>query len=364
MKGNRKAIVMKSKKVKGKALSVRTVQPLEKRFAEVAALVRQARLKAYALVDTVLIDLYWEIGAYISRKVESAEWGTAVVGTLAGYLAHAVPDAKGFSDKNLWRMKRFYETYREETKVSALLRELSWTNNLLIMGKARSRQEREFYLRLCAREHYSSRDLEQLLDSGLFERSLTRKPKLSALLREIHPRAKRVFRNSYSLDFLGLPENHSEDDLRQAIVKNLRKFILEFGRDFSFVGQEYRVQVGNHDYFIDLLFYHRELRCLVAFELKIDEFKPEYLGKLGFYLEALDRDVKKKHENPSVGILLCKSKDDEVVEYTLSRTLAPAVVAEYKTKLPDRKLLEHKLHEFFDLSVKERQAEYNARWRD
>jgi RecB family endonuclease NucS len=141
--------------------------------------------------------------------------------------------------------------------------------------------------------------------------------------------------------------------MQQAIIQNLKHFILEFGKDFTFVGEEYRIQVGNNDYFIDLLFFHRDLRCLVALELKIDDFKPEYLGKLNFYLEALDRDVKKGHENPSVGVILCKSKDNEVVEYALSRTLSPALVAEYQTKLIDKKLLQQKFHELLQLSVEE-----------
>ena len=170
---------------------------------------------------------------------------------------------------------------------------------------------------------------------------------MSAPLTQIHPKAPEVFKDTYILDFLNLPEAHSEKDLQQSVVSNLRQFILEFGRDFTFVGQEYRIQVGKNDYFIDLLFFHRGLRCLVMFELKIDDFKPEYLGKLSFYLEALDRDVKKPDENPSVGIILCKSKDDEVVEISLSRNLSPALVAEYKTKLIPKKVLEKKLHEFF-----------------
>ena len=166
-------------------------------------------------------------------------------------------------------------------------------------------------------------------------------------MRELKQDLAKIFKDTYILDFLNLPKNHSEKDLRSALVENFKHFVLEFGKDFAFVGEEYRISVGNNDYFIDLLFYHRELRCLVVFELKIDDFKPEYLGKLNFYLEALDRDVKKKHENPSVGIILCKSKDLEVVEYALSRTLSPALVSEYKTKLIPKRLLQNKLHELF-----------------
>lgn len=221
-------------------------------------------------------------------------------------------------------------------------------------------EEREFYVRLCASSPLSSRDLERQIDSGMFERSIA-KPKMSAALTQIHPAISNVIRDSYSLDFLGLPNGHSEADLRKAIVRSLKKFVIEFGRDFAFIGEEYRVQVGLKDFYLDLLFYHRELRCLVAFELKIDEFKPEYLGKLSFYLEALDRDVKKPHENPSIGIILCKGKDDEVVEYALNRTLSPAAIADYTTKLPDKRLLRDKLHEFFESSVREMSAEYGGK---
>ena len=173
------------------------------------------------------------------------------------------------------------------------------------------------------------------------------KKKVSPALTQIKHDAVDVFKDTYVLDFLNLPETHSETDLQKSIVFHLKEFILEFGKDFSFIGQEYRLQVGRNDYFIDLLFFHRSLRCLVMIELKIDDFKPEYLGKLNFYLEVLDRNVKKSEENPSVGIILCKSKDDEVVEYALSRNLSPAMVSEYKTKLIPKKVLKKKLHEYY-----------------
>jgi predicted nuclease of restriction endonuclease-like (RecB) superfamily len=255
-------------------------------------------------------------------------------------------------------MKQFFEAYAGNVKVSALRTQLAWTNHRIILSKAKTPQEREFYVRFFSRNNVSTREVEHQIDSGLFERSLLSKPKVSAALTQIHPTISNIIRDSYSLDFLGLPDNHSEYDLRKGIVRSLKNFIIEFGRDFAFVGEEYRIQVGMKDFFLDLLFYHRELRCLVAFELKIDEFKPEYLGKLSFYLEALDRDVKKPHENPSIGIILCKGKDDEVVEYALNRTLSPAAIADYTTKLPDKRLLQNKLHEFFDSSVREIRAEY------
>jgi hypothetical protein len=164
----------------------------------------------------------------------------------------------------------------------------------------------------------------------------------------MQPAAAEVFKDSYVLEFLGLPEDHSEADLHHGLLTHLRRFITELGRDFCFIGSEMPLQVGKRDFALDLLFFHRGMNCLVAFELKLEEFEPEHLGKLGFYLEALDRDVKKPHENPSIGVLLCASKDSEVVEYALSRSLSPALIAEYQTQLPDRALLQRKLHEFYE----------------
>ncbi|MFQ6332807.1 PDDEXK nuclease domain-containing protein [Methylophilus sp. 3sh_L] len=160
-----------------------------------------------------------------------------------------------------------------------------------------------------------------------------------------HPTIQTTFKDSYVLEFLGLPETHSESDLQKALTQHIKAFILELGNDFIFMGEEYRLQVGNQDFYIDLLFYHRGLAALVAFELKIGQFSPEHMGQLNFYLEALDRDVKKPHENPSIGVLLCRDKDDEVVEYALSRNLSPALVAQYQLQLPDKKLIQAKLHE-------------------
>ncbi len=326
------------------------IQPFEKQFTEIRKIIRQAKQRAFQTVNVELIDLFWNIGKYISIKVSKSGWGKGVVENLSDYLRRTEPGIKGFSAQNIWRMKQFYESYCDNEKLSALTRELSWTNNLLIFSKSKSDEEKEFYLRLAIQERYSSRELERQVDSGQYERVLHSGQKLSAVLREIHPDTEHAFKDNYLLDFLALPESFSEKDLRKSIVRNLKNFILEFGKDFTFVGEEYRLQVGNTDFYIDLLFFHRGLQCLVAFDLKITAFKPEYLGKMEFYLEALDRDIKKEHEKPSVGIVLCKGKDSEVVEYALSRSLSPALIAEYKTKLIDKKLLEHKLEEFFALA--------------
>ena len=197
------------------------------------------------------------------------------------------------------------------------------------------------------RENYSFRELDRQISASLFERTMIGNSKLSTALRETDQDVTNTFKDSYIFEFLSLPELHSESELQTGLVRQMKNFILELGKNFLFIGEKYKLQVGNSDFYIDLLFYHRGLQCLVAFELKADKFKPGHLGQLNFYLEALDRGVKKPNENPSIGILLCKYKDSEVVEYALSRSLSPTMVSEYKTQLPDKKLLQQKLHELF-----------------
>jgi len=321
---------------------------MEQHFTDIIQLIKQSRSNAIKAVNTELINLYWNIGEYISKRVETAEWGQSVVKELAHYIQKTEPDIKGFSDKNLWRMKQFYETYKDYPKLSSLTRQLSWTNNSIIFSRSKSIEEQEFYLNLTLQEKYSSRELERQINSSVFERTMIGNTKLSALPREIHNEVQNIFKDSYVFDFLNLPEPHNESDLQKGLIHQMKNFILELGKDFLFIGEEYKVEVGNSDFYVDLLFYHRGLQCLVAFELKADKFKPEHLGQLNFYLEALDRDVKKAAENPSIGVLLCKDKDSEVVEYALSRSLSPTMVAEYQMQLPDKKILQQKLHELFE----------------
>lgn len=326
-----------------------TIFNQEKQFADIITLIQQARDNVIRVANTALIDLYWNVGAVISDKTARAEWGDAVVPQLAEYIARNYPDIKGFSDKNLWRMKQFYETYRDaDKKLSPLVREISWTNNLIILTRTKSEEERAFYLQLCVKERLSKRELDRQIDSALFERTMVEQPKLSPVLREIVPTAQQVFRDQYVMEFIGGKEYKTELSMKSALIRQMKEFILELGKDFIFIDQEYRLQVGNSDFRIDLLFFHRELQCLVAFELKMGQFKPEHLGQLNFYLEALDRDVKKPKENPSIGVLLCKDKDDEVVEYALSRSLSPTMVAEYQLCLPDKKLLQQKMKEIYE----------------
>lgn len=321
---------------------------MDNRFTDIIQLIKQSRTNTIKAVNAELINLYWNIGEYINKKIEQSEWGDSVVTELANFIQKHEPEIKGFSDKNIWRMKQFYETYKDFPKLSTLLREISWSHNLAIFSRCKTSEEREFYLKLSKQESFSFRELERQISTSLFERTMIGNSKLSTVLRERNQNLTNTFKDSYIFEFLNLPEPHSENELQRGLVQQMRNFILELGKDFLFIGEEYKLQVGNSDFYIDLLFYHRGLQCLVAFELKADKFKPDHLGQLNFYLEALDRDVKKPNENPSIGVLLCKDKDSEVVEYALSRSLSPTMVSEYKTQLPDKKLLKQKLHELFD----------------
>jgi len=240
-----------------------------------------------------LVALYWEVGRYISRKLQKAIWGTGVVDELARYISKRHSDLRGFERRNLFRMRQFYEAYKHQKAAAQLARQISWSANLLILSRCKSQEEREFYLHLAHREGWDKRETDRQLRGALFERAVLGRPKVSPAVTQLHQDAERIFKDSYLVDFLGLPETHSEQELQRAIIVNLKRFLLELGRDFAFVGEQYLLPVGGQDFRLDLLFYHRELQSLIAIELKVDEFKPEYLGKLEFYLEALDRDVRK-----------------------------------------------------------------------
>ncbi len=352
----------------------------ELQFLNVIALIKQSRANAIKSVNAELINLYWNIGSYITVQLANAQWGEKTVDELAEFIKANHPELKGFNRRGLYRMKQFYETYSNSLFMSAaltqtqsidnkkdaivslamtqfiesniretILTKISWTNHLTIFGRCKSDEEREFYIQLCIKENYTVKELERQINASYFERSMLNSsifPTVSGILPE---NFDTVFKENYVFEFLNLPEPYSEKELQKGLIQNMKKFLLELGKDFLFVDEEYRLQVGNRDFKADLLFYHRNLQCLVAFELKTEAFEPEHLGKLNFYLEALDRDVKKPHENPSIGILLCKDKDTEVVEYALSRQLSPAMVSQYTLALPDKKLLQNKLHELFEM---------------
>jgi len=305
--------------------------------------------------------------------------GTGVVDNLVDYLKKEQPNLKGFDRRAIYRMVEFYDIYNsdefvetaspqiqnivskgniivgtvspqmgEENKILPLLTLINWSSHIEILSGCKLNEERIYYILLTHKECLSVRELRRQIESSVYERSFLGEKQQSIKLKETYPSAKQIFKDSYMVDFLHLPEVHSEKSLQQGLIKQMKNFILDLGRDFIFMGNEYRLQVGMTDYKVDLLFFHRELQCLVAVELKTTKFKPEYMGQLDFYLEALDRDVRKPNENPSIGILLCKSVDSEAVEYSLSRSLSPTMVAEYKQKLIPKEVLRKHLREYYE----------------
>ena len=304
-------------------------------------IIENSRNNALRRVNEELIQMYWKVGEYLSKESKNTAFGDDYINSIAKEIQSAFPGIKGFTRRGLYRMKQFYEMYCEDEFVSALLTQISWTNHLMIMSKAKTVEERHFYITLCVQESYSSRELERQIESSYYERYMLSKEKI--LPEPIKGLKENPFLDSYVIEFLDLPKNFKESDLRKGLIQNMK--------DFTFIDEEYRVQVGGEDFRIDLLFFHRGLQCLVAFELKIGKFKPEYISKMDFYLEALDRQKKRENENPSVGMILCASKDDEVVEYAMSRTLSPMMVSEYKLQLPDKAVLQKKLQELINMPL-------------
>lgn len=317
-------------------------------FNQIIELIEKRKNNAYRKVNEEMILLYLDVGQFLYELIENGHYGDKITTKAADFMKNNYPEVRGFTKRNIERMVQFYKTYKDDEIATPLVTQLSWTNNLLILSGSKSEEERHFYLKLAIKENYSKRELDRQITSSYYERYMLSDgnllpTKTKTIDEDDYPNTRIL--DTYSLEFLDLPSVYSEKDLKNAIIANLKGFILEVGKDFTFIGDEYRVQVGNHDFFIDLLFYNRELSCLVAFELKLGEFKAEYLGKMNLYLEALDRDVKKPQENPSVGIILCSSKDKDVVEYSLSKNMSQTLISEYKLKLIDKKLLETKLSE-------------------
>lgn len=311
--------------------------------------IEESKHRAITSVNRLLIDLYWFIGKTICELQGKAKWGEGVVEKLSEDLRVRYPTQTGFSPRNLWDMKRFYLTYKNHPKLRPLVAEISWTNHLLILNRTHSPEEKIFYLKATIKERWSKRELERQLDSALFERfMLSKRPekvfesKSLAKMEGIHGH----LRDHYVLEFLDLSEIHSEAQLRKAILHNLRDFFLEFGKNLTFVGEEYPMEVDGEEFKVDLLFYHRELKCLVAVELKIGNFMPEYVGKMQFYLAALDEKIKLSDENPSIGLILCRTRKTGIVRLALSRAVSLIKVSAYETKLPNKALIKKKLETY------------------
>lgn len=312
-------------------------------FNDLITIIETSRANAQKAVNQELILMYWKVGEYLHNLTLNASFGDKVIDEVAKYIKEKHPTLKGFTKRGLYRMKQFHETYVDNEFVSTVLTQVSWSHHMLIISSCKTKEEREFYVYLSISEKYSYRELERQIDSMYFHRYMLSNESYVPTNKGQEIRSSIL--DTYVLEFLDLPKHFNESDLRHEIVGNLKEFILEFGKDFAFLGEEYKLIVGGQDFYIDLLFYHRKLKCLVPIELKTGKFKPEYIGQLNFYLEALDRDVKKEYENPSVGILLCASKNDVVAEYALSKSMSQLMVSSYTLELPHKNVLENRLKE-------------------
>ena len=297
---------------------------------EIKARIRRGQYQALRAANKELLDLYWDIGESIHRKQEALGWGKSVVESLARDLQLEFPGRNGFSAQNLWLMRQFFSQYCNRANLQPLVREISWAKNLVIMARCKDDLQREFYLRATARFGWTKAVLQHQLDNKSYEQYLLNQTNFDQTLPPaIRAQAVLAVKDHYTFDFLGLADEHSERQLEQALVQNLRRFLSEMGGAFTFVGSQYRLEVGGREYFIDLLLFHRRLRCLVAIELKIGSFEPEHKGKMEFYLEVLDAQERLDDENAPIGIIICRDKNKTVVEYALRTTNKPIGVATY-----------------------------------
>ncbi len=300
-------------------------------LGEIKARIRSAQLVALRSVNRELIELYWDIGRLIVQRQEGETWGRGVVENLAADLRLEFPGVSGFSAANLWRIRSFYEEYRDDEKLAPLVREISWSKNLVIFERCKESAEREFYIRSVVQFGWTKNVLIHQIENQTYRKTLLNQTNFATSLPEsVRNQAKLAVKDEYTFDFLELGDEHSERQMEQAILAKVEPFLLEMGGMFSFIGSQYRVEVSGREYFIDLLLFHRRLRALVAVELKIGEFQPEHIGKMQFYLAVLDDVARLDAENPSIGILICKSKDRTIVEYALRESSKPIGVATYR----------------------------------
>jgi len=325
-------------------------------LTEIKERIRSAQYEALKAVNKELVGLYWDIGRMIVERQDAEGWGKAVVEQLAADLRTEFPGVGGFSASNLWRMKAFFEAYTGLEKLAPLVREIGWSHNLAILERCKDPLEREFYLRMTRKFGWSKNVLIHQIDNQSYEKSLLGQTNFDqALTPELRAQAKLAVKDEYTFDFLELGEEHSERELERALIARIEDFLRAMGGMFAFMGSQYRLEVDGKEFFIDLLLFHRRLRCLVAIELKVGEFLPEFVGKMQFYLTALDRQVRQEDENPSIGIILCKEKSRTIVEYALHDARKPIGVATYeitktlpkalKGQLPSPKDIAHLLED-------------------
>jgi predicted nuclease of restriction endonuclease-like (RecB) superfamily len=320
-----------------KTLPASTALPTPSAQAElllqIKARIRAAQYAALKAVNHELISMYWDIGSLIVAKQETVRWGKAAVEKMAKELQAEFPGTGGFSASNLWRMKAFYETYQGAPKLAPLVREIGWSHNLLILERCKEPLQREFYLRMTRKLGWSKNVLSHQIDNQSYEKSLLGQTNFEQTLTPaLQNQAKLAVKDDYMFDFLELGSAHSERELELALIGRVQDFLREMGGMFAFMGSQYRLEIDAREYFIDLLLFHRRLHCLVAIELKVGDFEPEFVGKMQFYLAALDAKVRQEDENPSIGIILCKEKSRTIVEYALRDARKPIGVATYQLK--------------------------------
>jgi len=300
-------------------------------LTEIKERIRSAQYEALKAVNKELVGLYWDIGRMIAERQETEGWGKSVVKRLSADLRQEFPGVSGFSVQNLWYMRQFYSEYHGNERLQPLVGEIAWAHNLVIMSKCKDPLEREFYIRMTRKFGWSKNVLLHQIDNQSYEKSLLGQTNFDrALTPELRAQAKLAVRDEYTFDFLELGEDHSERELERALIARIEAFLRSMGGMFAFMGSQYRLEVDGKEFFIDLVLFHRRLRCLVAIELKIGEFLPEFVGKMQFYLTALDRQVRQADENPSIGIILCKDKNRTIVEYALHDARKPMGVATYE----------------------------------
>jgi predicted nuclease of restriction endonuclease-like (RecB) superfamily len=329
-------------------------------IARIKETIRAAQYEALKVVNVQLINLYWELGKAISEK-QAEGWGKAIVPTLSLELQREFPDMTGFSTTNLWYMVQFFNEYQGDSNLQPLVGEISWTKHLVILSKCKNSQERQFYIMATNKFGWTKDVLIHQVENKTFEKYLLNQTNFDAVLPEtIRKQAWLAVKDNYTFDFLNLANEHSESELEQALIQNIRQFLLEMGSDFTFIGNQYKLRVNDKEFRVDLLLFHRKLQSLVAIDLKIGEFEPEHKGKMEFYLTLLNKQVKLPHENSAIGIIICKSKDRTIVEYSLETATHPIGVATYNTSntlpiaykslLPSAEDISEKLLHFFNNS--------------
>ena len=354
-------------------------------FAQIVQIIEYNRSQAIQVINHASVRTAWQVGAYVSDKIKNAAWGSKVVQQLAEYIHTQNPTLKGWSKRTIYKMVQFYETYTtvqfvgratslkllskpadeivptesaqiksssivpiSSAQIPKFLLRTTWSNHQVIMNRCELVDQQIFYILYAEHEHLKYQELERAIKSDAYSRVLSDKKMQSAILKETYPQAEVLLKDKSILEFLGLPQRYKESKLRNEIVSHMKEFILEMGKDFLFVDQEHTLEVGGQNFRCDLLFYHRALQCLVAIELKTTTFDPRDLGQLEFYLEALDQTEKRSNENPSIGILMCKDANPEVVRYALNRSISPTMVSKYEEQLKVGSVIQRSLEEFVE----------------